>query len=77
MTDANELLDTNVKVLRMINARLQLGQKKYKGSIPIRGEGGRDNLQEALEEALDMCVYLSATILELIEVRNEKRNSKK
>jgi len=77
MIDANDLLDTNVKVLRLINARMEIGQKKYKGSIPIKGEGGRDNLQESLEEALDMCVYLSATILELIEVRNEKRNSKK
>ena len=70
-------MDTNTKVLRLINARLELGQKKYKGSIPIKGEGGRDNLKESLEEALDMCVYLSATILQLIEERDEKRNSKK
>lgn len=75
--DANDLLDTNVKVLRLINKRIELGQRKYKGSIPIKGEGGRDNLKESLEEALDMCVYLSATILELIEARNEKRNTKK
>ena len=71
------MIDTNMKVLKLINERLELGQRKYKGSIPIKGEGGRDNLKESLEEALDMCVYLSATILELIEARNEKRNTKK
>tara|TARA_R110002167_G_scaffold112850_1_gene285560 strand:+ start:39472 stop:39684 length:213 start_codon:yes stop_codon:yes gene_type:complete len=70
-------MDTNLKVLKLINERLDLGQRKYKGSIPIKGEGGRDNLKESLEEALDMCVYLSATILELIEERDEKRNSKR
>ena len=70
-------MDTNLKVLKLINERLDLGQRKYKGSIPIKGEDGRDNLKESLEEALDMCVYLSATILQLIEERDEKRNSKR
>ncbi len=70
-------MDTNTKVLSMINKRMEIGQKKYKGTIPIKGEGGRDNLKEAIEEVLDLSVYLSATLLELMEIRDEKRNSEK
>ena len=70
-------MDTNTKVLLMINERMEIGQRKYKGTIPIKGEGGRDNLKESIEDALDLCVYLSATLLELMEIRDEKRNSEK
>ena len=70
-------MDTNTKVLSMINKRMEIGQKKYKGTIPIKSEGGRDNLKEAIEEVLDLSVYLSATLLELMEIRDEKRNSEK
>ena len=71
--------DTNTKVVDLIKGRLDMGQKKYGGSIPIRGEGGRDNLKESIEEILDLAVYLGATLLELEEERkqalkNNKRN---
>ena len=41
------------------------GQKTYGQDIPLNGEGGRDNLKESLDEALDLAIYLCATILEL------------
>tara|TARA_X000001382_G_C3165187_1_gene177629 strand:+ start:230 stop:712 length:483 start_codon:yes stop_codon:yes gene_type:complete len=70
------LNDTNNKVIDLIKGRLELGQKKYGGSIPIRGEGGRDNLKESIEEVLDLAVYLGATLLELEEERRKEKQSK-
>ena len=70
--------DTNTQVLELIKGRLDLGQKKYGQSIPLRGEGGRDNLKESLEEVLDLSVYLGATLLELqAEKEKEKQNRKR
>ena len=68
-------LTTNDKVLALIRERLDIGQKQYGGDIPIAGEGGRDNLFESIEEAIDMSVYLSATLLELKNVRDNKIKS--
>lgn len=66
--------DSNAQVIDLIKGRLDLGQEKYGQSIPIRGEGGRDNLKESLEEVLDLAVYLGATLLEL---QAEKEKQKK
>ena len=68
-------LTTNDKVLALIRERLDAGQKQYGGDIPIAGEDGRDNLFESIEEAIDMSVYLSATLLELINLRDNKVNT--
>jgi len=69
--------DSNARVTDLIKGRLELGQQKYNQSIPIRGEGGRDNLKESLEEVLDLAVYLSATILELQDQREAENQRKK
>tara|TARA_R100000656_G_scaffold37424_1_gene31609 strand:- start:2563 stop:2961 length:399 start_codon:yes stop_codon:yes gene_type:complete len=63
-------LTSNDKVLALIRERLELGQKRYGGDIPVRGEGGRDNLKESIEEAIDLSTYLSATLIELKEKRD-------
>lgn len=68
-------LTTNDKVLALIRERLDAGQKQYGGDIPIAGEDGRDNLFESIEEAIDMSVYLSATLLELKNLRDNKVNT--
>jgi len=47
----------------MISDRLDLGQSKYNQDVPINDN--RDFTQEALEELLDACVYLSAQILRI------------
>ena len=63
-------MSNNQKVMALIKERLDIGAKSYGNEIPLAGEEGRDNLKESLDEALDLAVYLSATILELIDKRD-------
>ena len=65
----------NDKVLNLVKERLKLGQKKYGQDIPLKGEGGRDNLKESVEEILDLTVYLGAVLLEVKENRDKERTS--
>ena len=67
-------MSNNIKVMALIKARLDIGAKSYGNEIPLAGEEGRDNLKEALDEALDLAVYLSATILELMDKRDTPNN---
>ena len=55
----------NKKILKLIEQRLLLGEKKY-GNENVTNYG-RDFLKESLEEALDCCVYLAARLLEIDE----------
>ena len=43
-----------------LEARKQLGISKYKQEL--QADNGRDNLLDAYEELLDLCVYLKAEI---------------
>ena len=52
------------KVMTKIYERLELGRIRYGGDIPLNGEKNRDNLQEAIEEALDLSIYTAALLLE-------------
>jgi|TARA_B100001173_G_C15892957_1_gene506445 hypothetical protein len=58
-------MKNNDKILCMIKQRLDVGAAKYGEQVPI--DGSRDNLKESIEELLDLCVYLSAVVLELHE----------
>ena len=53
----------NEEIKKMISDRLDLGQSRYNQDVPINDN--RDFTQEALEELLDACVYLSAQILRI------------
>tara|TARA_R110002020_G_scaffold2069_1_gene9494 strand:+ start:278 stop:463 length:186 start_codon:yes stop_codon:yes gene_type:complete len=53
----------NEEIKKMISDRLDLGQAKYNQDVPINDD--RDFTQEALEELLDACVYLSRQILRI------------
>lgn len=64
---------TNERVIDLLKERLDEGQRTYGQDIPLNGEGGRDNLKESLDEALDLAIYLCATILELKDRRNEDK----
>ena len=55
----------NKKILKLIEQRLLVGEKKYGHQNVIND--GRNFLKESLEEALDCCVYLAARLLELDE----------
>ena len=67
--EEGENMLNNDRVMEVIKERLDIGAKTYGKEIPLNGEGGRDNLKESLDEALDLAVYLSATILELLDKR--------
>ncbi len=51
-----------------IRYRKEAGTKKY--GVPLQPHNGRDALQDAYEEALDLCQYLKQAI---IERNNESR----
>ena len=68
-------MKTNEQVLNLVKKRLELGQKKYGQDIPLKGEGGRDNLKESVEEILDLTVYLGAVLLEVKQNRDNERTS--
>lgn len=70
-------LTSNDRVLAMIRERLNLGQERYKQDIPLNGEGGRDNFKESIEEALDMSIYLTATLLEQSDKKAEGEKSER
>lgn len=57
--EKNEL---NGDIVQLIKERMEKGRKEY-GHGLIRGD--RDWTKEALEEALDMSIYLSAKLVEM------------
>ena len=53
----------NDEILKLVAERIEKGKEKYPDEIPDSDD--RDFLQQALEEVLDMSVYLSGEILRL------------
>ena len=61
----------NDKIISLLKEKINEGAKKYGEQVPI--DGSRDNLKDAIDELLDLCIYLSAVALELHEkYRNAK-----
>ena len=60
----------NKKILKLIEQRLLIGEKKYGNENVIND--GRNFIKESLEEALDCAVYLTARLIELDEKEKEK-----
>jgi hypothetical protein len=58
-------MDCNEEIMHMIAARMEKGRKEYGHGLVQNS--GYDWVKEALEEALDLSIYLSA---KLIEIRN-------
>jgi len=56
-------MDCNSEIMRLIESRMEKGRKEY-GHGLVQGSG-YDWLKEALEEALDLSIYLSAKLIEL------------
>jgi hypothetical protein len=61
----------NEQIIKKIKSRMDIGAKKYGDTIDIKDN--RDFLEEAIEEALDGCVYLAA---KLIQIQNKTEESK-
>lgn len=60
----------NEEIIKKIQERLELGAKKY--GKPNMKTDGRDFVTEALEEALDMAVYLAARLIEIKKTNSDK-----
>ena len=60
--------ELNPDILRLIEFRMAKGRKQYgHGLLP---DSGYDWVQEALEEALDLSIYVAAKLVE-IQKKNE------
>jgi|TARA_R110000822_G_scaffold18842_6_gene61795 hypothetical protein len=51
----------NKEIISLIESRLEKGKREYNQEVDVHD--GREWINEALEELLDACVYLSAQIL--------------
>ena len=72
--DLSHLTQKNDLIIDLIKERLKVGAKRYHQNVPILPSDDltRDNFYEAVEEALDLSVYLGAYMLRLMEEK-EKR----
>ena len=59
----------NLEILDLIGKRLLVGEKKY-GNENVTTDG-RDFIKEALEESLDLAVYVSAKLIEIKQKENQ------
>ena len=55
----------NKEIMDRIAERLEIGKREYGHQVDIND--GRNWVKEALEEALDLSVYISAKLLQLEE----------
>mgnify|MGYP003140222211 CR=1 FL=1 len=58
----------NKKIIKLIEERIEKGKRKYADEIDPHD--GREWIQEAIEEALDLSVYLAT---ELIRIKNLRK----
>ena len=72
--DQQDLEQNNDMVLDLIKLRLDKGARDYHRQIPIipADDVNRDNFYEAVEEALDLSVYLAAYMLRLMEEKERR-----
>ena len=59
----------NKEIIDLFKERLEKGNKDYKKELDVFD--GRDWTQEALEEALDLTVYIIAKLLEIKKKRRK------
>ena len=62
----------NKEIIQLIKARLDKGKKEYGQEVDVCD--GRDWNKEALEEILDTCVYLAASILKIMKSESKLIN---
>jgi hypothetical protein len=69
LSDNGAPLDCNDEIKALIAERMEKGKKAY--GHGLMQNSGYDWVQEALEEALDLSIYLSA---KLIEIKTSSRS---
>ena len=57
-------MENNKLILKLIERRLEVGAEEHGAQVPL--DGTRDHLKDAIEEALDMIVYLAAMTLRYV-----------
>jgi len=69
-----DLTQNNDLVITLIKERLKKGAEDYHMNIPITpaDDINRDNFYEAVQEALDLSVYLAAYLLRLMEEKERR-----
>jgi hypothetical protein len=72
--DLKDLEQNNDLIIKLIKKRLDVGAQRYHQNVPImpKDDITRDNFYEAVEEALDLSVYLSAYMLRLMEEKEQR-----
>ena len=55
--------DCNEEIKKLIDERLDKGMKQY--GHGLKKDSGYDWVQEALEESLDLAIYISAKLVEV------------
>ena len=55
--------DCNHEIIRLIQSRMEKGRQQY--GHGLLQNAGYDWIKEALEEALDGCIYLAAKLIEI------------
>jgi hypothetical protein len=61
-------MDCNDEIKELIAERMEKGKKAY--GHGLMQNSGYDWVQEALEEALDLAIYVSARLLEIKKLTN-------
>tara|TARA_Y100000004_G_C8913938_1_gene412178 strand:- start:462 stop:662 length:201 start_codon:yes stop_codon:yes gene_type:complete len=56
-------VNLNKEIIEAIKERLEHGKKEYPEELDVND--GRDWIQESLEEALDLAVYITAKLLQI------------
>ena len=68
------------ELIDQLKQRLEVGAERYGEQVPISLEdcekSDRNNISEAIEEALDALVYFSAASIGLREIKNKGLNAK-
>lgn len=81
--DPKDLIQNNESIMNMIQSRLDFGASKYLQNVPVMPEDDitRDMFYEAIEEVLDLSIYLGAFMLRLMKYKeileNDVNNIKK
>lgn len=66
--------DCNAEIIRLIESRLEKGRQTYGHGLVQNS--GYDWVKEALEEALDLSIYLSAKLIEINAVASRNSDHK-
>lgn len=63
----------NKEIVDAIKERLEMGKKEYPEELDV--QDGRDWVREALEEALDLSIYITAKLMQMEQDEKDAKSS--